>query len=146
MREEPGFQEVEEAMHGGRFLVYFQPKIEIRTGALYGAEVLVRGMREDGSLVLPGQFIEQLEQTGAIRNLDYFVLDRTLFFLDRWRGEGMGELHVSVNLSRVTLFSPSALASLLAIHSRYPAVPAECIEFEITERRRLFLKRISSTA
>ena len=138
MREEPGFQEVEEAMHGGRFLVYFQPKIEIRTGALYGAEVLVRGMREDGSLVLPGQFIEQLEQTGAIRNLDYFVLDRTLFFLDRWRGEGMGELHVSVNLSRVTLFSPSALASLLAIHSRYPAVPAECIEFEITESAGFF--------
>ena len=98
----------------------------------------MRGVREDGSLVLPGQFIEQLEQTGAIRNLDYFVLDRTLFLLDRWRGEGLGELRVSVNLSRVTLFSPTALASLLAIHSRYPSVPAESIEFEITESAGFF--------
>ena len=116
-----------------RFTVFLQPKVDMSTGALYGAEALVRGIDEDGTVVLPGAFIPQLERSGGIRELDLFVLERVLALLERWREQGLGAVPVSVNLSRVTLLSPTALASVLAIQSRYPAVPPDALELEVTE-------------
>ncbi len=127
------YNSVREAVADGRFLVYIQPKIDMRTGKLHGAEALVRGVDESGVTVPPGRFIEPLEKNGNIRELDLFVLDQTLGLMDRWREQGLGIVPVSVNLSRVTLFSPTALASVLAIQSRYPGIPADALELEITE-------------
>ena len=125
---------VDEAMHDGRFTVYFQPQFDIRTGALSGAEALVRGIGEDGTLIPPAQFIEYLEESGVIRVLDLFVLEQSLAQAEQWRAAGLGTVPVAVNLSRMTLVHPSTLASVLAIQSRYPALPASALELEITER------------
>ncbi len=122
------------ARAGQRFTIYLQPKLNIRTGALSGAEVLVRGVGEDGSIVPPSQFIELLEEEGAIRDLDLLVLERALSLVDQWRRAGLGVVPVAVNLSRVTLAHPSTLASVLALQSRYPHLPPEALELEITER------------
>ena len=127
------FRSVGEAARGGRFTVYFQPKVDMSTGALVGAEALVRGVDDEGSLTLPGQFIGRLEKSGGIRELDLFVLDQALSQVERWREAGRGIVPISVNLSRATLFSPTALASILAVQSRYPKVPPEALELEITE-------------
>ena len=123
-----------EVTYDGCFTVYFQPKINMRTGALSGAEALVRGLGEDGTLIPPAQFIEYLEEAGTIRELDLFVLEQSLAQVDRWRAAGFGIVPVAVNLSRTTLIHPSTLASVLAIQSRYPDVPASALELEITER------------
>ena len=61
------------------------------------------------------------------------MLDRTLSLLSEWKSKGYDLIPVSTNFSRNTLMSPSALASALAILSRYPEIPPELIEFEITE-------------
>lgn len=122
------------AMQDGRFTVYFQPKINLRTGALSGAEALVRGLDEDGTIIPPAQFIEYLEESGMIRDLDLFVLDQSLAQADQWRAAGLGIVPVAVNLSRETLVHPSTLASILAIQSRYPDIPTSALELEITER------------
>lgn len=128
-----GYQNVGAAAKDGRFTVFFQPKVDIRTGALAGAEALVRGVDDAGKLVLPGEFIETLEKTGAIRDLDLFVLDRTLAQMDRWREQGLKLVPVSVNFSRFTLFDSSIVASILAIQSRYPELPPGLLEVELTE-------------
>ncbi len=133
LRYQGDYHSIGEAARAGRFVVFFQPKIDMYTGALYGAEALVRGVDEEGRIIAPSQFIENLERSGAIRDLDLFVLERTLSLVDRWREEGRGLLRVSVNLSRMTLFNSAALASILAIQSRYPQVPADALELEITE-------------
>ena len=125
---------VNDAMHDGRFTVYYQPKIHIRTGALSGAEALVRGVGEDGTVILPSQFIEYLEESGTIRELDLFILEQSLAQAEQWRSAGLGIVPVAVNLSRAALVHPSILASILAIQSRYPDIPAEALELEITER------------
>ena len=117
-----------------RFTVYFQPKIDMRTGRLSGAEALARGIGEDGSVIQPSQFIGLLEEDGAIRELDLMVLKRSLAQMDRWRQAGLGVVPVAVNLSRVTIAHPSTLASILALQSRYPEVPPDALELEITER------------
>ena len=126
-------QSGEAAPEGGQFTVYLQPKIDMRSGALCGAEALARWVREDGTVMSPGQFVEEMERSGTIRELDLFVLNRTLAILDKWREDGLGIVPISVNFSRLTLFSPSALASVLAIQSRYPQIPPDTLELEVTE-------------
>lgn len=116
-----------------KYVPYFQPKIDMRDGSLIGAEVLVRGIDENGSLVMPNQFIETLEHSGEIRNLDYFMLENVLRQLEKWQKQGYPPVKVSVNISRKTLFNPTALASILAIESRYPKSLSGQIELEITE-------------
>ena len=130
---ENGFA-VDDAVHDGRFTVYFQPKIDMRTGALSGAEALVRGVDEDGTIIPPSQFIEFLEEAGSILTLDFFVLEQSLAQVEKWRADGLGIVPVAVNLSRTTLLHPSTLASVLAIQSRYPEIPPSALELEITER------------
>lgn len=124
---------VGEAVKEGRFTVFFQPKINMLTGELHGAEALIRGLDENGNIVPPVRFLEKIEKNEKIRDLDLFVLDRTLFLLDQWREEGLDLIQVSVNFSKATLFNPTALASLLAIQSRYPLLDPGLIELEITE-------------
>ena len=58
---------VAEATRSGRFVVHYQPKIDMRTGALTGAEALVRAVAEDGSVVPPSRFIELLEEDDELR-------------------------------------------------------------------------------
>lgn len=138
--EEPGFSASYSSLtkspkekDTSQFTVYLQPKIDIATGLLVGAEALVRGLDSIGSVISPRQFIEEMEQTGTIRDLDLFVLDRTLSLMDGWRCQEFHTVPISVNLSRVTLFHSTTLASILAIQSRYPNLSPEWLEFEITE-------------
>ena len=128
------YASVEDAIRDGRFTVYFQPKVDMRTGTLVGAEALVRGVGKDGSIIPPNQFIDLLEEEGAIRALDFFVLETALAQAEAWRQAGLGLVPVAVNLSRVTFVHPSTLASVLAVQSRYPALPPTALELEITER------------
>lgn len=117
----------------GCFTVYFQPKINMETGALVGAEALVRGIGDHGSVIPPLQFINHFEQEGSIRDLDFFVLDRVMSLMNRWRRQGVQIVPVSVNFSRVTLFDHCGPASVLAIQSRYSELPPDFLVAEITE-------------
>lgn len=115
------------------FDVYLQPKIDMRTGALVGAEALARSIDDHGNATAPIGAIEQMERDGKIRDLDYFVFDRTLSLMNDWRIKGLGLVPMSSNFSRSTLLGSSALASVLAIMSRYPDVPPNMMEMEVTE-------------
>lgn len=127
------FSSVGEMISAGRFTVYYQPEIDLDTGMAIGAEALVRGIGEDGSLISPDQFIAALEKRGEIRDLDLFVLDCVMKQLEKWKEEGWENVQVSINFSRATLFDSHIKASLLAIRSRYPSLDSSCIGLEITE-------------
>ena len=116
-----------------KYVLYLQPKIDMRSGAMIGAETLVRGIDEKGNLIPPARFIEKLEENGKIRDLDFFVLKQVLQKLSEWKKQGLAAIHVSVNISRRTLLAPTTLASVLAIHSYYPEISLEQVGFEITE-------------
>lgn len=128
------YSSVREAIQAGRFEVYYQPRIDMRTDKLVGAEALVRAVADDGAVIEPSRFIAFLEETGSIRDLDLYVLDQALAKVEKWRAEGFGVVPVSVNLSRVTFAHPSTLASVLAVQSHYPLLPATALELEVTER------------
>lgn len=117
----------------GSFITYFQPKIDMRDGSIAGAEALVRGINRAGHIVPPDRFIETLEKNGSIRELDLMMLEKVMEQLSEWKARGLPDITVSVNISRFTLFNPTALASILAIQSHYPEIPAEQVVLEITE-------------
>lgn len=117
----------------GSMTIYLQPKIDMRDGRLMGAEALVRILDTEGNLLPHGRVIDAMEKDGTIQKLDYFVLDRLLAAMDQWRKKGYSMYPMSSNFSRNTLLNPAALASVLAVLSRYPLVPQDLVELEITE-------------
>lgn len=115
------------------FVMYLQPKVNMRTGFAFSAEALVRGVDDKGRIVSPKRFIEAMEKAGTIKELDFFMLHQALSFMEDWRRQGLKLIPISVNFSRFTLLSSSAPGSVLAILSRYPSISPDWLELEITE-------------
>lgn len=115
------------------FTIYLQPKVNLQSGAVVGAEALVRGMDGTGHVIEPARFIESMERSGVIRELDLHVMNLTLSTMESWRVKGLRVLPVSVNFSRATLLSASAPGSVLALFSRYPQLSPQLLEIEISE-------------
>ena len=75
------------ALEAHEFVVYYQPKVDVNTNKICGAEALVRWMHE-GRLIPPVQFIPQLEREGSVCRLDYYVLEETCRFIRKRLDEG----------------------------------------------------------
>lgn len=115
----------------GRFLVQLQPKINLKSGELGGAEALVRRLDSDGRLVPPSNFISMYEAEGIIRHVDFYVLDSVCSLLRTWRDMGVPEVKIAVNLSRVTLMEHGVVDKLLAVCRQYDVAPL-WIDIEVT--------------
>lgn len=125
-------QELKRELELGHYIVYLQPKVDMRNNKIIGAEALVRYQAQGLKTIPPSEFIPMLESAHLIRELDFYVMDRALATMQQWMDEGKEPVPLSVNFSRQTLLDTSALASALAIHSRYD-IPASLIEIEVTE-------------
>ena len=123
--------ELRDAIANDDLVLHFQPKVALDTGCLVGAEALVRWQRSDGSLVQPDLFIPLAEQTGLIRSLSRWVLDRVLRQCSAWREQGL-DIAVAVNLSMRDLHDRALPADLEQMLARWDADPAYLL-LEITE-------------
>ena len=120
-----------EALKNGEFHVFYQPKVNIVTGELCGAEALCRWFH-DGHIVPPMDFIPVLEETNEICLLDHHMLDQVCAHLRGWLDEGKRVVRVSVNLSRRHMNDPDLVKTILGIIDKHH-VPHEYIEIELTE-------------
>lgn len=120
-----------DAIKNEEFLVYYQPKVELKNYQLAGAEALCRWVH-NGEMIQPGTFIPVLEQSKAVCTLDFYMLEHVCQDIRRWLEEGRRVVRVSVNLSRCHLGDPELLDRILEIVDRYQ-VPHEYIEIELTE-------------
>ena len=114
-----------------QFLVYYQPQVHIKTGAVIGAEALVRKLAEDGSVIPPGKFLPFYEAAGVISHIDLFVMRTACATLRNWIDQGHS-LNVSVNFSRSTLLEPNIAEVLSEICAEAGVSPAS-ITIEVTE-------------
>lgn len=121
-----------DSLEEGRFCVYFQPKVDITTGKLSGAEALVRLKDKDGKLIPPGKFVPLAEESGLIVEIDQFVYEETFRLMRQWLDEGKGVPVVSVNLSRLHLMDDHLPENMKELSGSYGLKP-EQIELEITE-------------
>ncbi len=119
------------AIEKQEFLVYYQPKVDIRTRTVAGSEALCRWFH-NGRLVPPAEFIPVLEQGRDICKLDFYMLDTVCRDIRRWLDTGIRAVRVSVNLSRRHLSDMDLLSHIVDIIDKHK-VPHEYIEIELTE-------------
>jgi EAL domain-containing protein (putative c-di-GMP-specific phosphodiesterase class I) len=120
-----------EALRKEEFFSVYQPKYNIKTGKIIGAEALCR-WRHNGELVLPGDFIPALEETNDICKLDFSMLANVCRDIRRWLDEGRQIVRISVNLSRKHMMNPNLLEDVVKIVDEF-RVPHRYLEFECTE-------------
>ena len=119
------------ALKTEEFQVYYQPKVDISSRKIIGAEALCRWLK-NGIIVPPMEFIPILEQNSDICKLDFYMLELVCRDISRWLSEGKKVVRISVNLSRKHLMDMDILERVVAIAERYK-VPFEYIELELTE-------------
>lgn len=126
-------KEMEKALENGEFKVYLQPKYDLITKKMVGAEALVRWIKSDGTMVYPDEFIPLFEKNGFIRQLDFYMLEQVCDMLRRRLKAGKMCLPVSVNQSRVLLNSDTYTSDVAYVLNSYQT-PPDLIELELTER------------
>ena len=114
------------------FLVYLQPKMDIHTESIYGAEALVRWNYKHRKLLTPYHFIPHFEADDSIIKVDNLVLRKVCEKLMEWKEKGLPLYPVSVNLSRKHMEQPR-LAEYLTEIVDACGVDHSLIEFELTE-------------
>ncbi len=124
--------EMEDALKSEQFEVYYQPKCDIDTGKVIGAEALIRWKRPDEGYMSPAYFIPIFEQNGTCVELDYFVYEQVCRTIRKCLDEGKKIVPVSVNVSRWSLYNEDLISNIVAIVEKY-SLPHKYIEFEITE-------------
>lgn len=131
-REKEMLDRMDQALKNREFLVYLQPKINLKNNRVCSAEALVRWQDPMHGLIPPDEFIPLFEKNGSIVKLDLYMFDKVCQLMKQWGQEGKPLIPVSVNLSRVHLQYDSFLEHFIKIQQKYQ-VPAELLEFEITE-------------
>lgn len=119
------------AMASGEFAVFYQPKLELKSGRIVAAEALLRWLDPQRGMIPPGRFIPFAEQTGFIREITPWVLDAVIRQLALWQETGI-DITVSANLSALDLLDPGLSVRVRQTLQRY-GVPAERLCLEITE-------------
>ena len=124
--------ELRRAIDGGQLRLYLQPKLDMRSGKVCGAEALVRWSHPERGLIPPMEFIELAEHTGLIKPLTEWMLRATLQQNRAWADDEGRMLPIAVNLSARNLRDaglPEQISRMLADFG----VPAAMLELEITE-------------
>ncbi len=125
--------ELEAAIAGGQLVNHYQPKVDLRSGALIGVEALVRWQHPQAGLVHPDRFIGAAEEHGLMDGLTHAVLATALRHARQWRDAGL-DLQIAVNISMDNLAAldfPDVVAGL----AREAGIPLARMVLEVTESR-----------
>ncbi len=125
-------ERIQRALIENEFVLYYQPKVNMRTGEVVGAEALIRWQHPDKGLLPPEAFLPVIESHPLIVEIGEWVIDSALSQISIWQAEGLS-MHVSVNISARQLQQEdfvSRLRSLLALHAE---VSPGDLELELLE-------------
>ncbi len=120
------------AIKNNKSCIYLQPKVSVSTGLLCGAEALIRMKGKDDEIIPPNNFIPLLEELGLIRYVDFWVLEKTVECLARWKKQGQKLFPISLNFSRATFLEPTAVEHICSVCEQY-SISTKYLEIEITE-------------
>ncbi|MBR6673407.1 MAG: bifunctional diguanylate cyclase/phosphodiesterase, partial [Mailhella sp.] len=120
------------SLENNNFEIWLQPKVNIRTNMVTGAEALVRWNHPMLGFLPPNVFLPVLERNARVAQLDLWVFREVCRLLNRWDREGREIVPIAVNLSRVHLNDSSFLTSYLSLMHEYGIDP-HWIELELTE-------------
>ncbi|TXT36098.1 MAG: diguanylate cyclase/phosphodiesterase with PAS/PAC sensor(s) [Comamonadaceae bacterium] len=125
-------ERIRQALEAGEFVLYYQPKINMQTGQLIGAEALIRWQHPERGLLAPGQFLPTIENHSLAVDLGEWVINQALGQMQDWHGAGL-DLPVSVNVGARQLQQHDFVLRLQRILSAYPGIQPGCLELEVLE-------------
>jgi diguanylate cyclase (GGDEF)-like protein len=125
-------QSLRRAVQHGEFELLFQPEVCFETLEVHTVEALLRWRQPDGNVIAPGDFFEVAEQTGLIADISDWALRTAIETAARWQSGPWPKARVAVNVSSQQLLGADFVERLQALLAQH-ALPAECIEFELTE-------------
>ncbi|MBE3027045.1 sensory box protein/response regulator [Janthinobacterium sp. BJB1] len=120
------------AIENEEFVLFFQPKVNIISGRISGAEALIRWRRPGHGMVSPALFIPLLEETGLIVRVGNWVLDEACKKISEWGASSIGPVHLSVNVSGIQFFVGGLEEEVLKAIRKYDIAP-DLLELELTE-------------
>ncbi|MET0385786.1 MAG: EAL domain-containing protein [Polyangiales bacterium] len=120
------------AIENEEFVLFYQPKLELKTGHIVGLEALIRWHDPQEGLVPPGHFIPVLEETGLIVDVGRWVYREAARQFIRWRDQGRKPPPIAVNVSSLELGQADFLPAIELARSDYPRADGG-VELEITE-------------
>jgi EAL domain-containing protein (putative c-di-GMP-specific phosphodiesterase class I) len=123
---------LKEAINMNRFVLYYQPQFDSRTGKLRGVEALVRWQEENGKMKSPGVFIPLAEKNGMIVPIGTWVLEEGIRKYALWRETYNCDMILSLNVSAIQYKRPDFVGHLLELLEKYKVNPKD-LELEITE-------------
>lgn len=131
LQEQKVIGSFDEALKDGQFKLYLQPLVG-QNGHVIGAEALARWCKPDGTVIMPADFIETLENAGLIQKLDVYIWEFAVRQLSAWKKAGMGHLTISVNMSAKDFYSVDVYDVLTGLVRKYD-VDSSMLRLEITE-------------
>ena len=135
-------QAIGEAMRNREMKAYYQPLYETVSHRLVGAEALSRWEKSTGEVILPKEFIPELEKNSSILALDWYMYEEVCKMLSRQRDMNVPQVRISVNFSRMhVLYERNIERRLCEIADSY-GIPHSLIEIEITESAYIHLPNI----
>jgi diguanylate cyclase (GGDEF)-like protein/PAS domain S-box-containing protein len=120
------------ALERNEFVLHYQPRIDVATGAIVGAEALIRWQLPDGKLLAPADFIPLVEHTGLYVPIGEWAIATACAQMSVWHARGLPALPVAVNLSSPHLREHELPAVVRRALREYD-IPANCLEIEVTE-------------
>lgn len=125
-------ERVRQGLDAGEFCLYYQPKVDMRQGTVFGAEVLIRWRHPEQGLLAPDVFMAVVETSKFAETLGHWVLGTAIQQMAVWVAEGF-TLPVSVNVSARHLQQPDFAAHVQSLLADYPGIQTEWLELEILE-------------
>ncbi|MEG1066707.1 MAG: bifunctional diguanylate cyclase/phosphodiesterase, partial [Erysipelotrichaceae bacterium] len=119
------------ALNDGNFIVYLQPKHDIKNSSIIGCESLIR-WKHNNMIIAPDRFVPLFEKNGFIARIDMYAIEEACKLLQLWANAELPLIPIAINLSRITLAKPMFLLNLMSIVETYNIDP-KYIEFEINE-------------
>jgi diguanylate cyclase (GGDEF)-like protein/PAS domain S-box-containing protein len=125
-------QDIYIGIRNEQFILHYQPQINIKTGALFGMEALIRWQHPEKGLLPPDEFLPLIEHSDLISELTDWVILSTLKQIQIWQNEGF-DFHVAINIPAFTLTNRHFAEHLAKMMKQYPDVPGRHLNLEITE-------------
>gem|GEM_PF-1985157 len=123
---------IREGLENREFIVFYQPKVNMRTGKVIGMEALVRWQYPNIGILPPARFLPAIEDNELIVALSEYVMHEAFSQLQRWHQQGL-DLSLSVNIAAYHLQQSNFVERLMAIAREYPQMSRQRVEFEIVE-------------
>ncbi|WP_298402487.1 EAL domain-containing protein [Janthinobacterium sp.] len=120
------------ALEHEQFILYYQPKVDLRTGRISGVEALLRWRRPGYGLVAPAEFVPVLEDTGLIVRVGAWVIQAACRQIAEWRDSEVGPVRVAVNVSSRQFAEGDLEGEVTRALAQYGVAP-ELLELELTE-------------